>query len=154
MEPTSSRTVYICDTDSKSELTQCQSSDDVTTCGDLNLIDADGNVASCIKSSCGYRLFPHIDISIAGSSDPYDSTAATTTTSFLSVMSVIYSIVPYLMGFVYLVLFLASGDLVPLTRLVVFGVISMMNEVIFKQLIQQKRPEGSCLYFTSFGMPR
>jgi len=151
MEPPSSRTVFICDTGNELEMTQCSSLEDAATCADLK--DANGNVASCIESSCGFRLFPHIDISIAGTSDPYDATAATSTTSFVSVMSVFYGIVPYLMGFVYLISFLASGNLIPLTRLVVLGVIAMMNEGIFKNLVKQHRPEGSCLYFSSFGMP-
>ena len=148
----SSRVVYICDTGNDVELQECQGLDDVATCAELT--DADGNAATCIESSCGYKLFPHIDISIAGSSDPYDPDAATSTTSFATVCSVIYSLLPYLMAFLYLVLFLASGNFVPLTRLVVFAFISVMNEGIFKHLIKQNRPEGSCLYFKSYGMPR
>lgn len=57
------------------------------------------------------------------------------------------------MGFVYLVLFLASGDLTPFTRFFVLGVISAVNEGLFKHWIKQRRPVGSCLYFLSFGMP-
>lgn len=68
-------------------------------------------------------------------------------------MMIFYSLVPYLVGFVFLVEFLAFGNLVPLTRLLVLGVISITNEVIFKNLLKQHRPEGSCLYFLSFGMP-
>lgn len=150
-EPPSSRAVHICDTGNELELIQCNSTEDVTTCA--NLLDINGNVATCVESSCGYQLFPHIDVSIAGSSDPYDEDAATSTTSFLSVVSVFYSLVPYLLGFVYLVEFLAFGNLVPLSRLVILGVIAITNEVIFKNLVKQNRPEGSCLYFLSFGMP-
>lgn len=144
-EPPSSRAVHICDTGNELELIQCNSTEDVTTCA--NLLDINGNVATCVESSCGYQLFPHIDVSIAGSSDPYDEDAATSTTSFLSVVSVFYSLVPYLLGFVYLVEFLAFGNLVPLSRLVILGVIAITNEVIFKNLVKQNRPEGSCLYF-------
>mmetsp|Transcript_7588 Transcript_7588/g.16531 ORF Transcript_7588/g.16531 Transcript_7588/m.16531 type:complete len:385 (-) Transcript_7588:335-1489(-) len=150
-QPPSSRAVYICDTENKTELTQCDSLQDDATCA--NLLDADGNIARCIESSCGFQLFPHVDVSIAGSSDPYDVDAATYATSFESVMSIAYSIVPYLMGFIYLVLFLASGNLVPATRLVVLGVIALVNEALFKSLIKQDRPIGSCLYFGSHGMP-
>lgn len=131
---------------------QCTSTNDVTTCA--NVLDLNGNEAACIQSSCGYRLFPHIDISIAGSSDPYDANGGTSPTSFLSVVSILYSLVPYLLGFVYLVMFLAFGSLVSLTRFVVLGVIAAVNEGVFKQLVRQNRPEGSCLYFLSFGMPR
>ena len=150
-EPPSTRTVYICDTNNHSELTQCRSSDDVTTCAGMT--DADGNPAGCIESSCGYRLFPHIDVSIAGSAEPYDAEAASAPRSFWSVVSIIYSLVPYVVGFAYLVRVLALGDLVSLTRLVVLGVISVPNELVFKRLIEQDRPLGSCLYFTSHGMP-
>ena len=62
-------------------------------------------------------------------------------------------VVPYWMGFLYLVLFLALGDLVPLTRLVVLGMIAVLNDLVIKKFIKQKRPIGSCLYFKSYGMP-
>lgn len=161
-EPSSSRTVFICDTASGDddvvndgvkidEMTQCLSLEDVTTCA--NLKNANGSAALCIESSCGYKLFPKIDISIAGSSDPYDPYAATSTTSFLAVVSIFYGLVPYLC-IIYLPLFLVSGDLVPLSRLVVLGIIAVMNEGILKNLVEQPRPSGSCLYFLSFGMPR
>jgi len=151
-EPPSARTVHICDNDDRSALTQCDSLDDAATCAGMT--DADGNVAACIESSCGYYLFPHIAVSIAGSSEPYDAAAATAARSFLSVAMIFYSVLAYVLPFAYLVLVLATGDLVPLTRLVVMGVISLPNEVVFKQLIQQNRPLGSCLYFaSSHGMP-
>lgn len=161
-EPPSSRAVYICDTASdddvvddvhvlSEDLTQCLSLDDVTTCA--NLKNANGGVATCIESSCGYRLFPKIDISVAGSSNPYDPYAATSKSTFLAAVSIFYGLVPYLC-IVYLPLFLLTGDLVPLTRLVVLGMISIINEGIIKHLIEQPRPTGSCLYFLSFGMPR
>ena len=57
------------------------------------------------------------------------------------------------MGFLHLALFLALGDLVPLTRLVVLGTISVLNDLAIKKFIQQERPVGSCLYFKSYGMP-
>lgn len=166
-EPPSSRTVYICDTSSDGDsnsnnnnnnewsledtMTQCASLEDVTTCA--NLTNAQGTMASCIESSCGYRLFPKIDISVAGSSDPYDPTAATSTTTILAVISIFYGLVPYLC-IVYLPLFLISGNIVHLTRLLVLGIITVMNEGIIKNVVEQPRPAGSCLYFLSFGMPR
>ena len=86
-EPPDTRIVYICDTsgndnsDTSTAMTQCLGPEDVTTCtnlfsnGDGN--DNDSNDVPCIASSCGYKLFPHIDISIAGSSDPFNANAAT-----------------------------------------------------------------------------
>lgn len=149
--PPSSNAVYICDTNNESELTQCQSLDDETSCA--NLVDGDGNVATCIQSSCGYKLFDMLDVSVAGTSDPYSSEDANDPTSFLSVMSIFYGIVPYLAGFIYIVWFLASGSIVPMTRLVVLGVIALINDEILKKIVVQERPMGSCLHFKSYGMP-
>ena len=64
------------------EMIECQSLDDVTTCS--NMIDDNGNEAICIQSSCGYKLFHHIDISIAGSSNPYNVIQSITPALFLS----------------------------------------------------------------------
>lgn len=151
MGPKSSGVVYIC-SDESVELTECQSLDDKTTCS--NMIDANGNVATCIQSSCGYKLFHHIDISVAGSSNPYDTNGATSPTTFLSVASIFYGLVPYIFGFIYIVLFLAIGDVVHFTRLAVLGIIVIVNDEILKKIFNQARPEGSCLYFSSFGFPR
>ena len=143
-ESSSERSIFICSADENEDeatttsLKQCKGLDDYTTCGDGN---------TCIKSSCGYKLFNHIDVSVAGSSDPYEESGATSTTSFLSVMSIFYGLMPYLFAFIYVILFLTFGDLVSLSRLVVLGVISIVNDT-------QYRPTGSCLYFSSYGMPR
>ncbi|KAL7476220.1 hypothetical protein ACHAW6_002097 [Cyclotella cf. meneghiniana] len=150
-DPAASNVVFLCDTNDAQEMVSCLGLDDAATCSSFR--DANGNVAACIESSCGYKLFDHIDISIAGSSDPFSEDGATSTTAFLAVMSVLYSLVPYAVAFVYLVTFLLSGSLVPFIRLVVFGFIAVLNEGIFKQLVKQNRPVGSCLYFQSFGMP-
>ena len=146
-EQTSERTVFICSNNESTttSLKQCNGLDDYTTCGDGN---------TCIESSCGYKLFNHIDVSVAGSSDPYEESGATSTTSFLSIMSIFYGLIPYLIAFIYVILFLTFGDLVSLSRLVVLGVISIVNDGILKHFFSQHRPEGSCLYFSSYGMPR
>ncbi|KAL7495605.1 hypothetical protein ACHAWT_009600 [Skeletonema menzelii] len=149
--PPSSNAVYICDTNNAFELTQCQGVDDETSCA--NLVDADGNVATCIQSSCGYKLFDMLDVSVAGSSDPYSAEDTNDPTSFLSVMSIFYGLVPYLVGFIYGVSFLITGSVVPLTRLLVLGIIVVINDEILKKVVVQRRPIGSCLYFKSFGMP-
>ena len=139
-EQSSERSNFICsgDESATTSLKQCNGLDDYTTCGDG---------ITCIESSCGYKLFNHIDVSVAGSSDPYEESGATSTTSFLSVMSIFYGLMPYLFAFIYVILFLTFGDLVSLSRLVVLGVISIVNDT-------QYRPTGSCLYFSSYGMPR
>jgi membrane-associated phospholipid phosphatase len=133
------------------ELTQCQGLDDETSCA--NLVDSEGNVASCIQSSCGYQLFDGFELSVAGTSDPYDASEANNPKSSLSVISLFYSLVPYLMVFIYSLSFLITGNIVPLTRLLVLGILALINEAIVKQFVQQSRPVGSCLYFKSFGMP-
>lgn len=146
-EPTSERSIFICSINESTttSLTQCNGLDDYTTCGDGN---------TCVQSSCGYKLFNHIDVSVAGSSDPYKNSGATSTTSFLSVMSIFYGLIPYVFAFIYVIMFLTFGDLVSLSRLVVLGVISIVNDGILKQFFSQYRPTGSCLYFSSYGMPR
>jgi hypothetical protein len=131
---------------------ECSGFDDTTTC--IDYTDADGSESKCIQSSCGYKLFDHIDISVAGSSDPRDESAATLPNVFVSVMAIAYSLMPYAVAFVYLVLFLGTGSLVPLCRFVVFGAIAVLNEAIFKRIVKEYRPEGSCLYFQTYGMPR
>ena len=94
-EQTSERSIFICSADENeaitTSLTQCNGLDDYTTC----------NGYACIESSCGYKLFNHIDVSVAGSSDPYKESGATSTTSFLSVMSIFYGLMPYLFAFIY-----------------------------------------------------
>jgi len=144
-EQSSERTVFICLDEDTTSLKQCNGLDDYTTCGEG---------ITCIESSCGYKLFNHIDVSVAGSSDPYEESGATSTTSFLSVMSIFYGLMPYLFAFIYVIMFLTFGDLVSLSRLVVLGVISIVNDGILKQFFSQYRPTGSCLYFSSYGMPR
>ena len=148
-----SRDVYVCDVPEydSGELRRCMSPDDVESC--VGLTDVDGIGSTCVVSSCGYKLLPHVDVSVAGSSDPFDPRAATSPTSFLSVASMFYGIVPYV-GVLYLLLFLAMGDIAYLTRLVIWGMIAVLNEEVFKNLFDQRRPTGSCLYFESYGMPR
>ena len=50
-------------------------------------------------------------------------------------MPAFYLLVPYLLGFLYIVGFLACGDLVRVTRVVVLGVIAIVNKVVFKHLL-------------------
>lgn len=70
-------------------------------------------------------------------------------------MPAFYLLVPYLLGFLYIVGFLACGDLVRVTRVVVLGVIAIVNKVVFKHLLQSSAARReSCLYFASYGMPR
>ena len=147
-----SRSVYVCDVPEydTGRPRECSSPDDVSSCVGL----AASAVASrCVMSSCGYKLLPHVEVSVAGTSDPFDPYAASSRASFLSVASVFYGLVPYF-GVLYLVAFLATGDIVPLTRLVVWGMIAVLNSEVFKPMFNQERPTGSCVYFESYGMPR
>jgi hypothetical protein len=154
---TESRDVYVCDVPedemtTPSVLRECSSLDDTTSC--LGLFDEYDNESKCVLSSCGYKLLPHVDVSVSGSSDPLDPNASTSTLSFLSMISIFYGIVPYLVGLMYMAYFLATGHISALTRFVVWGMIATSNEVIFKNIFDQRRPVGSCLYFESYGMPR
>ena len=127
------------------EMTQCNGLNDTTTCG-MGI--------ECIRSFCGRPLFPHIGVSFSGSSNAFDYNGATSTKSFLSVVSLFYSLVPYLLVLAFAVHFLALGTLLPLKRLGLIWFISLVNEGILKNIIRQHRSMGSCLYFHSFGMPR
>jgi hypothetical protein len=158
-----SRSVYVCDAPEPDtgRMRACSSPDDVGSCAGLTTSgdggdDGDGGgpaASRCVPSSCGYKLLPHVEVSVAGSSDPLDPDAASPPTSLLSIASVFYGLVPYL-GVMYLFLFLATGDVVPLTRFFVWGMIAVLNSEVLKPLFDQKRPAGSCLYFESYGMPR
>ncbi len=165
----SPRSVYVCDVPERDTgyLRECSSPYDVASCaglpppsdsggGDGGDVGGGGGgpaASRCVLSSCGYKLLPHVEVSVAGTSDPLDPDAAPSPTSFLSVASVFYGLVPYF-GALYLMLFLGNGDIVHLTRLFVWGMIAVLNSKVFKPLFDQKRPMGSCLYFETYGMPR
>lgn len=136
--------IFICDSPDDPEMIQCTGYDDVSTCG---------AEIQCIRSSCGRPLFPRISVSFAGSSNPFDANAATTTKSFVTILALLYSLVPYLLIVCFSINFLAVGSVVPLTRLGYIFFEALVNEAMLKNIIQQHRPTGSCLYFHSFGMP-
>ena len=139
--------IFICDNNSNNDdvLTQCAGSDDMETCG---------SGIECIRSSCGRPLFVHIGISYAGSADPFDSDAATSTHSFTTIASLVYSLIPYALIVLFSIQFLALGNVVPLTRLGLIGFVLLIDDGLLKNIIKQPRPTGSCLYFHSYGMPR
>ena len=137
--------IFICEQPNDLKLMQCTGLDDVTTCGDG---------IQCIQSSCGRPLFPHIGVSYAGSSDPFDPDAATSTSSPLTILMILYSLVPYILLMYFIAHFLALGNVVPLTRLGMIVFTSLVNDALLKNIVKQSRPTGSCLYFHSYGMPR
>ena len=137
--------IFICDNSSDEVMTQCSGLDDTSTCS-WGL--------ECIRSSCGRPLFPHVGVSYAGSSDPFDHSAATSTQSLATIVSLGYSLVPYLLTIFFVVRFLAMGNVALLTRLGLMGFAVLVNDVALKNLLTEPRPTGSCLYFHSHGMPR
>lgn len=137
--------IFICNNPNDDVLTKCSGLDDYTTCGDG---------IECIASSCGRPIFPGIGISYAGTSDPYDANAGTSTQSIITIMALFYSLIPYLLQMYFGIHFLAWGNLVSLTRLGIMGFLSVMNDAVLKHIVEQSRPTGSCLYFHSYGMPR
>eukprot|EP00578_Thalassiosira_sp_NH16_P015559 CAMPEP_0181127440 /NCGR_PEP_ID=MMETSP1071-20121207/28200_1 /TAXON_ID=35127 /ORGANISM="Thalassiosira sp., Strain NH16" /LENGTH=337 /DNA_ID=CAMNT_0023213181 /DNA_START=260 /DNA_END=1274 /DNA_ORIENTATION=- len=139
--------IFTCDIsdDIMGMMTECAGLDDITTCGAAG--------AQCVRSSCGRPLFPHIGVSFAGSSDPFDADSATSTESFVTSLSLLYSLVPYILLIYFSIYLLAFGNVVPLTRLGLMGFISLVNDALLKNLVKQPRPTGSCLYFHSYGMP-
>jgi len=136
--------IFICN-NNNNVLTKCNGLDDYNTCG---------NGIECIASSCGRPLFPGIGISYAGTKDPYDDNAATSTESIITSLAIFYSLVPLLLQLYFGIHFLAWGNLVSLTRLGIMGFLSVMNDAVLKNIVKQNRPIGSCLYFHSYGMPR
>jgi len=137
--------IFICDNSNQNmEMIQCAGLDDDTTCG---------AGIQCILSSCGRPLFTHIGITYAGSSDPFDSNAATSTKSFATILSLIYSLIPYILLALFSIQFLATGSVVVITRLGLMGFLSLVNDAILKNILKQPRPTGSCLYFHAYGMP-
>jgi len=137
--------IFICGNSNNGlEMIQCIGVDDATTCDEG---------IECIRSSCGRPLFPHIGVSYAGSSDPYDDESSTSTQSIITIASLLYSLVPYLLLTYFAFHFLVMGDVVSISRLGLMGFASLMNDVLLKNLVDQPRPTGSCLYFHSYGMP-
>ena len=136
--------IFICN-NNNNVLTKCNGLDDYNTCG---------NGIGCIASSCGRPVFPGIGISYAGTSDPYDEYAATSTESIITSLAIFYSLVPLILQLYFGIHFLAWGNLVSLTRLGIMGFLSVMNDAVLKNIVKQNRPIGSCLYFHTYGMPR
>lgn len=140
--------IFVCDNnsyDSNGMMIQCEGIDDDVTCG------AD---SSCVQSSCGRPIFPHVGVSFAGSSNPFDPDAATSTQSFTTMVSVVYSLVPYVLGIYFVTVFLALGNVIPLTRLGLMMFVQVVNDIILKNILKEPRPMGSCSYFHSYGLPR
>lgn len=136
--------IFICESPNDPVLTQCTGLDDSTTCV---------NGVQCIRSSCGRPLFPRIGVSYAGTTDPFDAESATSTQSTMTVLSILYSLVPYILRMFFITHFLAMGNVVPLTRLGLMMFVSLVNDALLKNIVKQHRPTGSCLYFHSYGMP-
>eukprot|EP00584_Thalassiosira_punctigera_P018492 CAMPEP_0172553704 /NCGR_PEP_ID=MMETSP1067-20121228/51357_1 /TAXON_ID=265564 ORGANISM="Thalassiosira punctigera, Strain Tpunct2005C2" /NCGR_SAMPLE_ID=MMETSP1067 /ASSEMBLY_ACC=CAM_ASM_000444 /LENGTH=277 /DNA_ID=CAMNT_0013341923 /DNA_START=234 /DNA_END=1064 /DNA_ORIENTATION=- len=137
--------IFICDNSNHDiEMIQCAGLDDATTCG-VN--------TQCIRSSCGRPLFPNIGVSYAGSSNPFDQNTATSTKSFVTLLALIYSLIPYILITFFSFYFLATGNIVTITRLGLMGFVSLVNDAMLKNILKQTRPMGSCLYFHSYGMP-
>lgn len=139
----SSLNVYLCDT--ATSMTECQGLEDMTTCAGV-----DGGVA-CVKSACGYKLSEGLDISVSGADDPLDEEG--TPTDVTSGWMIFWSVVPYALIFGLVAAFLFAGDTTTLSLIFLLAFIAIINEGILKHAISQYRPDGSCLYFQSYGMP-
>ncbi|KAL3762623.1 hypothetical protein ACHAW5_001216 [Stephanodiscus triporus] len=148
--------IFVCDdyhqnreiTAGTTTMTRCDGLDDDATC------DALAGGSKCVRSSCGRPLFRRIGVSYAGSSDPFDPDAATSAGSLIATSSLVYSLVcPYAMVAYFVCHFLASGNVISLVRLCMMAFLELANGVLFKDVVRQPRPTGSCLYFHSYGMP-
>ena len=89
-----------------------------------------------------------IDISVAGSVN-----LVSTRVDVLAALMMFWSLVPYLLA-VFLataaLLFFSDGSFSPILLL---ATQTIVNEGVLKNSIGMDRPEGSCLYGQSFGMP-
>lgn len=74
-----------------------------------------------------------------------------TSTSFFMHVSIIYGYIPYIIAAITILEFLVRRGTRELSSVLFLGFVTIFNELIFKNLVKQPRPERSCL--TSCGMP-
>ena len=102
----------------------------------------------CLIDPCGFKMASAIDISVAGHVD-----RTSTTVNSLTGLMLFWSLIPYLLA-VFLatttLLFFSDGSISPILLLLIQTIV---NEGILKNSIQMDRPDGSCLYGLSYGMP-
>ena len=135
--------VFLCDvlnTDGTPH--QCEGLEDTASCAALG--------ASCVRSSCGHREAIGIDISVSGAADPLGPGSPT---DAAHVAMVLWSLVPYALPVGLAASLLYVGDSFSLSCVALFLLLVTLNEGLLKHLVAQPRPPGSCLYFTSTGMP-
>lgn len=143
-EDTHSLMMFVCNKTFTYEdgLTQCLGLNDNKTCAPLGV--------ACVQSACGYKLARGIDLSVSGASNPLGSS---TPTDVKAGFMIFWSLVPYGMFFCLFAAFLFAGDTTSLSFILLLGLLVIVNEGILKHSINQRRPQGSCLYFKSYGMP-
>lgn len=135
---TSPATLFRCSNTTKA--VACSGVDDFMTC--------EPPLSRCVKSPCGRKLAPHVDVSVSGSfnNEPTPMNAATA-------MMVFWSVVPYLVVVFIVLGVIIAFDTATLSFAALLLIASVLNETVLKVAIKQRRPLGSCLYFESFGMP-
>jgi len=138
--------VYLCDALGSDGPVQCGGLEDKASCAAAGL----PNATACVRSSCGFRLAPKLDISVSGGADPLRPAEPTDAAHVLMVVS---SVVPYALGVVLLACQIFAGDTFSLLCMGLLLALIVLNELLLKRQIEQRRPVGSCLYFASYGMP-
>ena len=136
--------VFLCDTDTV--MRECYGLDDYDTCVDLG-----GGGIMCVRSACGHQIAQGVDVSVSGAADPLMEEG--NPTDVIAILMIVWSMIPYALLIVLLGCFLVSGDTTTLSVILLFGVIAVVNEGMLKSVIGTHRPDGSCLYFKSVGMP-
>ena len=103
---------------------------------------------SCLIDPCGFKMAGGLDISVAGAkngtANPINGETA---------LMIFWSLVPYFLAVCLVavgLLFWSDGAFSPLVLLILETVI---NEVVLKPIARMDRPQGSCLYGMSYGMP-
>lgn len=135
--------VYLCDT--TSEMKECDGPDDKDTCKNVA-----GGV-DCVLSACGHQLAKGLDISVSGADNPLADKG--TATNFLAGLMIFWSLVPYMLMIVLVASFLFAADTTSLSFAFLLAFIAIVNEGLFKHILSEHRPKGSCLYFGSYGLP-
>lgn len=103
---------------------------------------------SCIPDPCGSRLWPGLDISVAGSMN-----GTSTTVDLVATAMIMWSLVPYLAFVVLIAAVLLLRSTAALSPMLLFLTIVILNEGIIKRVMRSPRPAGSCMYGLSYGMP-
>ena len=120
--------VYLCAALGPDGPVQCGGLEDKASCAEAGL----PNATACVRSSCGFRLAPKLDISVSGGADPLRPAEPTDAAHVLMVVS---SVVPYALGVCLLACQIFAGDTFSLLCMGLLLVLIVLNELLLKRQI-------------------